>query len=152
MIQIVIALAVAAVLTAGAYFKGRTDGAEPWIEQYAALESQLHTLKTTGDERAKRAEATAAKATKELAALRKQLESERAKTEQGVMAAWREHLDRLRDANSGADALAAARADGAACRGALDTVLAAALDVHRAAILNTEQLRQLQEWVKEASK
>jgi hypothetical protein len=125
-----------------------------WREEAATASAALADLQAKGDDRAKRAEAVAKKATGELAALRKQLEQERANTEAGITSAWREHLDRLHESarREGADALTACRADAAAARSALDSVVVAALGIHRVATLNTEQLRQLQAWVTEAAK
>jgi hypothetical protein len=125
-----------------------------WREIAGEQASALADMERQGNDRAKRAEAVAAKATGELKALRKQLEQERATTEAGAMRTWRDHLDRLHESNrrAGADDLTACRADAAAARGALDRVLTAALNFRDVAILNTEQLKQLQAWVTEASK
>jgi hypothetical protein len=51
-----------------------------------------------------------------------------------------------------AAALAACRADEAAARGAVRTVIEAALAIRGVAVVNTEQLKALQQWVQEASK
>jgi hypothetical protein len=151
---ILVALVAVAGLLLGAYMKGRADGAEPWIEQTAALESQLHSLKAAGDDRAKRAEAVAAKASQEMKFLRQELENERANTEAALSRSWREHIDGLsRPADGSAEAaLAACRANVTAAHHAIDQLIAAAVELHRVGTLNTEQLSRLQAWVTEASR
>jgi hypothetical protein len=153
---ILAALVLCAITSVGSYFKGREDGAEPWIEQTAALEAQVHQMKTEGDDRAVRAEAQAKKATAELARVKKEAEAERAKWIQEASDGWNAYLDsqrvRVPDGADDKAALAACRADEAAARRAISEVVRAALDIRTVAILNTEQLRQLQEWLREASK
>jgi hypothetical protein len=125
-----------------------------WREIAGEQASALADMERQGNDRAKRAEAVAAKATGELKALRKQLEQERAKTEADLSAAWRDAIaERMRPpVGSGDAATAAAGANAAACTSAINDLLAAALAIHSAATLNTEQLKQLQAWIREAAK
>jgi hypothetical protein len=125
-----------------------------WREEAATASAALADLQAKGEDRAKRAEAVAREATGKIKLLKQELENERANTEAGITSAWREHLDRLHESarREGADALTACRADAAAARSALDSVVVAALGIHRVATLNTEQLRQLQAWVAEAAR
>jgi hypothetical protein len=123
-----------------------------WREEAATASAALADLQAKGEDRAKRAEAVAREATGKIKLLKQELENERANTEAAMSRAWREHLDGLRDANRDLPADAACRADAEAARRALGEVLAAALRIREVALLNTEQLRQLQAWVTEASK
>jgi hypothetical protein len=125
-----------------------------WREIAGEQASALADLERQGNDRAKRAEAVAAKATGELKALRKQMEQERAKTEADLSNAWRDAIaERMRPpVGSGDAATAAAGANAAACTSAINDLLAAALAIHSAATLNTEQLKQLQAWIREAAK
>jgi phage repressor protein C with HTH and peptisase S24 domain len=155
-LQAVIFAASLAVVGTGAFFYGQKLEAEGWIEVVANLDSELNHLKTEGDSRAKRADERAGKAVAELAKVKKQAEADRAKAD-GIRADWIAYLDGrvpapLPGATDEQIAIAACRADAAASRGALDRVLAAAFGIREVAVLNTEQLRQLQQWVTEASK
>ena len=151
-------LAVAAVSAALGFLGGQrweSSETQGWIEQAATLEAQLHQMQADGDARAKRSEAVAAKATADLAKVKKELEAERGRNVATTVDRWNGYLDagRVRATPGDLEAsLAACRADERAARGALRDVIGAAFAIREVAVLNTEQLRALQEWVREASK
>jgi len=160
-VQLVIAAVIAAAAGGAGFVAGMRMGTaevEGWIEVAAACNAQQQQIKADGDERAKRAEAQATKATAELAKVRKQAEVDRAKWIAEATDGWTAYLDgeRVRNTpavgNDSEIAIAACRADATAARGALRTVLERAFSIREIAVLNTEQLKQLQAWVLEATR
>jgi hypothetical protein len=125
-----------------------------WREIAGEQASALADLRAQGDARAKRAEAAGREAVGKIKALQQELANERKNTEAALARNWRDAIaERMRPpVGSGDAATAAAGANAAACTSAINDLLAAALAIHSAATLNTEQLKQLQAWIREAAK
>jgi hypothetical protein len=152
MYLVVLALVAGAMF--GAFIYGAKVEAENWIPIVANLEGELNDFKAESAEREKRAAKAAKDATASLIKARKEVEAERAQAA-GIRAEWIAYLNGLRsptDPANGGDSVTACRADEAAARGALDRVLATAIEIREIAALNTAQLRALQEWIAEATK
>jgi len=161
MIQLIVAGVIAAVAAGGGFWAGLKMGTaevQGWIEVAAECNAQQLQIKEDGDARAKRAEEQASKATAELARVRKQAEADRANWIREASDGWTAYLDSERVRNTpkvGSDgeiALAACRSDASSTRSALRAVLEAAFAVHSVATINTEQLKQLQDWIREVTK
>jgi hypothetical protein len=147
-----IAAGLIAVSAVGGYFKGQRDEAVGWAEAVAAQDAEIQQFKDDSAKREATAKSSAANALIQLAAAKKEAERQRAKAN-SVNAEWTAYLDRMqhdagRGESDGEIALTSCRADAAAARGALSTVLAAALNIREVAVANTDVLKALQEWVR----
>lgn len=153
--SLIAAVVLTLVLSTGAYFKGRADGAEPLVEKIAALEASIRIAKTEGDERAKRSEEVAKEATASMAKLRTQLEANRETSKKAAAVAWDAYFGatRVRPNNDSVEAaLAACRADEDAVRGTVNRLVSSAYYLHEVATVNTEQLKLLQRWASQVSR
>jgi hypothetical protein len=150
--QLIAVVALVAVVGVGGYFKGQRDEAIGWAEAVAEQDAEIRRLKDESAVREGVAIQAAKKAVSQLAAAKAAAEKERAHAA-STHANWAAYFDRVqRDKGDGetntAVSLAACRADAAAARGALSTVLAAALNIREVAVANTDVLKALQEWVR----
>jgi hypothetical protein len=150
--QLIAVVALVSIVGVGGYFKGKRDEAVGWAVAVAEQDAEIQRFKDDSAKREATAKSSAANALIQLAAAKKEAERQRAKAN-GVSAEWTAYLDRMqhdagRGESNGELALAACRADAAAARGALSTVLAAALNIREVAVANTDVLKALQEWVR----
>jgi hypothetical protein len=150
--QLIAVVALVSIVGVGGYFKGQRDEAIGWAEAVAEQDAEILRLKDESATRERIAVQSAKKAVSQLAAAKAAAEKERAHAA-STHANWAAYFDRVqRDKGDGetntAVSLASCRADAAAARGALSTVLAAALNIREVAVANTDVLKALQEWVR----
>jgi chemotaxis regulatin CheY-phosphate phosphatase CheZ len=154
--QLIAVAALVSIVGVGGYFKGKRDEAVGWAVAVAEQDAEIQRFKDDSAARLAVAAQAAKKSISQLAAARAAAEKERANAA-SVHANWNAYFDRMqRDKGDGETnttvSLAACRADAAAARGALSTVLAAALNIREVAVANTDVLKALQEWVRQNGK